>query len=296
MKSLTRGLALAGAVCGLTLALAACGSSSSSSSSGGSSSSGSLKPALNGTGETLTGGTKGGTLTVYQHEDFEHLDPGSSYFSLDYPVVYATQRPLFIFPPNDAEHAIPDLAAGPATISDGGKTVTVHIRPNVKFSPPVNRAVTSADVAYAIERGANPNVGNAYFPAYFGYIQGADKATGGPIPGISTPEQHDDRLPPDRLIRVVLRRRAVAPAVCPGAQGVRGPDGPEEADDVRRDLRGRDRSVHAEVRLERQVPRHRLPARQVGHAGPQPELERVDRSAAGVSEPDQYQHRRRSRT
>jgi peptide/nickel transport system substrate-binding protein len=190
MKSLTRGLALAGAVCGLTLALAACGSSSSSSSSGGSggtSSSGNLKPAQDGSGETLTGGAKGGTLTVYSHEDFEHLDPGSAYFALDYPVVYATQRPLFIFPPNDSAHAIPDLAAGPATITDGGKTVTVHIRPNVKFSPPVNRAVTSADVAYAIDRGANPNVGNAYFPAYFGYIQGADKATGGPIPGISTP-------------------------------------------------------------------------------------------------------------
>ncbi len=190
MKLLMRGLALAGAVCGLTLALAACGSSSSSSSSGtggSTNTTGNLKPAQDGSGQTLTGGTKGGTLTVYQHEDFEHLDPGSSYFSLDYPVVYATQRPLFIFPPNDSTHAIPDLAAGPATISDGGKTVTVHIRPNVKFSPPVNRAVTSADVAYAIERGANPNVGNAYFPAYFGYIQGADKATGGPIPGISTP-------------------------------------------------------------------------------------------------------------
>ena len=190
MKLLMRGLALAGAVCGLTLALAACGSSSSSSSGGtggSTNTTGNLKPAQDGSGQTLTGGTKGGTLTVYQHEDFEHLDPGSSYFSLDYPVVYATQRPLFIFPPNDSTHAIPDLAAGPATISDGGKTVTVHIRPNVKFSPPVNRAVTSADVAYAIERGANPNVGNAYFPAYFGYIQGADKATGGPIPGISTP-------------------------------------------------------------------------------------------------------------
>ena len=48
-------------------------------------------------------------------------------------------------------------------ITDGGKTVTVHIQPNVKFSPPVNRVVTSADVAYAIERGANPNVANPYF-------------------------------------------------------------------------------------------------------------------------------------
>jgi peptide/nickel transport system substrate-binding protein len=42
-------------------------------------------------------------------------------------------------------------------------------------------------VAYAIERGANPNVANPYFPSYFFYLKGADKATGGAIPGIQTP-------------------------------------------------------------------------------------------------------------
>ncbi len=75
------------------------------------------------------------------------------------------------------------------TVSDGGKTVTVHIRQGVHFSPPVNREVTSADVAYAIERGANPNVANPYFPSYFDYIVGASKATGGPISGIQTPNK-----------------------------------------------------------------------------------------------------------
>ena len=38
----------------------------------------------------------------------------------------------------------------------------------MRFSPPVNREVTSADVAYAIERAANPNVANPYFAGYFG--------------------------------------------------------------------------------------------------------------------------------
>ena len=59
------------------------------------------------------------------------------------------------------------MASEPAKISGDGKTITVHIRKGVHFSPPVNREVTSADVAYAIERGANPNVGNPYFEAYF---------------------------------------------------------------------------------------------------------------------------------
>jgi peptide/nickel transport system substrate-binding protein len=58
----------------------------------------------------------------------------------------------------------------------------------------VNREVTSADVKYAIERGANPNVANPYFPAYFNTIVGASKATGGPISGIETPDKHTIRF------------------------------------------------------------------------------------------------------
>ncbi|HEY2770532.1 MAG TPA: ABC transporter substrate-binding protein [Solirubrobacteraceae bacterium] len=193
MKVTIRGLVLAGLLCGLAFALAACGGSSSSNSgSSGASSSGSsgLKPALDGSGQNLTNGKKGGTLTVYDHEDFSHLDPGQSYFSLDYEVIYATQRPLYQFSPDSSTKEVPDFASGPPTVTDGGKTVTVHVRSGVKFSPPVNRAATSKDVAYAIERGANPNVSNPYFPAYFKYIQGADKATGGPISGISTPDNN----------------------------------------------------------------------------------------------------------
>lgn len=194
----------------LALGVAACGSGSSSSSSsssassasgggssGGSSSSSSgassvpLKAGENPTTETLNAGKKGGTLQVYSSEDFEHLDPGEAYFSLDYSVMYATQRPLFVYPPNSAQTLAPDLATAiPTTsnggITDGGKTITVHIQPDVKFSPPVNRTVTSKDVAYAIERGWNPNVANPYM-TYFQAVKGASTAKGGPVAGITTP-------------------------------------------------------------------------------------------------------------
>jgi peptide/nickel transport system substrate-binding protein len=206
---------IAAAVTGLlAVGLSACGGSSSSSSSsssgGGSSSSGTSstqaipeKPGENPVGQVLTGATKkrGGTLTVYSSEDFEHLDPGESYFTQDYGVDYATQRPLFAYLPNTETTVSPDLASEiPTTsnggITDGGKTVTVHIRPGVFFSPPVDREVTSADVAYAIERGANPNVANPYFGAYFGAgapapLVGTTSASykGGPIPGIQTPNK-----------------------------------------------------------------------------------------------------------
>jgi peptide/nickel transport system substrate-binding protein len=209
MRGSLRSLA-AFAVTGLlTLGVAACGSSSSSSSSGGGSSSGSstakipLKAGESPAGQVLTGSTKkrGGVLTAYTSEDFAHLDPGQSYFVNDYIIDYATQRPLFSYMPNTADTLSPDLATViPTTanggISNGGKTVTVHIKKGVFFSPPVNREVTSADVAYAIERGANPNVANPYFPSYMGAaspapIEGTQSSSykGGPVAGIKTPDK-----------------------------------------------------------------------------------------------------------
>jgi len=195
-KATARRGALVATMSALAIGLAACGSSgsgsSTNSSSGSSSASGgsTLKAAQDGSGENLTDGKKGGTLTVYDHEDFQNLDPGQAYFSLDYEIIYPTQRPLFFFAPNNSTTAVPDLASAPAIISDGGKTVTVHIRHGIHFSPPVNREVTSADVEYAIERGANPDVANPYFPAYFDYLVGGSTANGGPIAGISTPDKY----------------------------------------------------------------------------------------------------------
>jgi peptide/nickel transport system substrate-binding protein len=176
--------ALAGA---LALGLAACGSSSSSSSGSGTKvAAGIQTPAT----EAQSGGKRGGTLTVLNHEDFEHIDAGQSYFAVDYDAVYATQRPLYSYQPNNFKAAVPDLAEGLPTISADAKTVTVHIRHGVHFSPPVNREVTSADVAYGLDRGANPNVANPYFLAYFEPVEGASKASGGPIPGITTPDKY----------------------------------------------------------------------------------------------------------
>jgi peptide/nickel transport system substrate-binding protein len=164
--------------------LTACGSTSQSAQRQ------TTKAALDGSGEILLNGKRGGILTVYDHQDFTHLDPGQSYSTLDYTIVYATQRPLFSFAPNNPITVQPDLASAPPVISDGGRTLRVTIRHGVHFGPPVNREVSSADVEYAIERGANPNVATPYFRAYFGFIVGAAAASGGPISGISTPDRY----------------------------------------------------------------------------------------------------------
>ena len=61
MKVLVRGVSLVGATVVLAVVLAACGGSSGSSSGGGGSSSGgTLKPALDGSGQSLTGGKRVG--------------------------------------------------------------------------------------------------------------------------------------------------------------------------------------------------------------------------------------------
>ncbi|MGO9489470.1 MAG: ABC transporter substrate-binding protein [Solirubrobacteraceae bacterium] len=191
MRSI-RTVAAFATVAALALVLAACGSSSSSSSSSTSSSASSVSTGgyQSPTTQSLTGGKRGGTLQVLQETDFEHIDPGIAYYSLDYEVVFATQRPLYSNKPNTASEATPDMASGPPEISSDNKMITVHLKEGVHFSPPVNREVTSEDVAYAIERGANPNVANPYFHAYWESLEGAPKADGGPIKGITTPNKH----------------------------------------------------------------------------------------------------------
>ena len=194
MRSIRTVAALA-AVAVLAVVFAACGSSSKTSSNGeggSSSSSGSVGTSgyMSPTTESLTGGKKGGTLQVLDETDFEHIDPGIAYYSLDYEVVFATQRPLYSNKPNTASEASPDMASAPPEISSDNKTVTVKLREGIKFSPPVNREVTADDVKYAFERAANPNVANPYLHAYFDAVEGVPKANGGPISGITAPDKH----------------------------------------------------------------------------------------------------------
>jgi peptide/nickel transport system substrate-binding protein len=196
MRSI-RSVAAAALVAGIALLLAACGSSSSTTSTTSSSSS----PASSASAALSTGGYKsplteaetgkrGGALTVLQEIDFEHLDPGIAYFSVDYAVVFATQRPLYSQKPNSTE-ATPDMAEGAPEVSSDGKTVTVHLKEGIHFSPPVNREVVAEDVAYAIERGKNPDVANPYIESYFKAVEGEPTATGGPMKGIETPNKHE---------------------------------------------------------------------------------------------------------
>jgi peptide/nickel transport system substrate-binding protein len=188
--------------------LAGCGGSSSTSSSQSASapaagtSTSSIVANRDGTGAISTSGfqspmteslacvKRGGTLRVLDERPFESLDPGRTYYSVDYAVVYATQRPLYSRKPDFVEPS-PDMASGQPEISANNETVTVHLKEGIHFSPPVNREVRAEDVAYAIERGASLSVANPYFQSYFQAIEGARMADGGPIKGIETPNKHE---------------------------------------------------------------------------------------------------------
>jgi peptide/nickel transport system substrate-binding protein len=130
------------------------------------------------------------TLEVLITSDVQSLDPGITYSSLDLNILSATQRTLYTYRPDDPANIAPDLAAGPPQVTNGGKRLTVKLRRGVRFSPPVDREVTSKDVKYAIERGFNANLANPYASLYYGSLVGADDADGGPIEGLKTPDRY----------------------------------------------------------------------------------------------------------
>ena len=123
-------------------------------------------------------------------DDADSLDPGITYSVSGTMITRATQRTLLSFRPADPTHPIADLAAALPEISPDGRTMTVRLRPGVRFSPPVDREVTSADVKYAIERGFFSSVANPYVSIYFADLVGAKlgAAPGTRIPGIETPD------------------------------------------------------------------------------------------------------------
>jgi peptide/nickel transport system substrate-binding protein len=167
-----------------SMAVAGCGGGSSSSDNAGSTGGASTPP---------QGAKKGGDLTMLYNADVDNIDPGITYYQYGLNIAYTTQRPLYSYKPDDATNLQPDLAEGPPQFSKDGKTVTVKIRSGVKFSPPVNREVTSKDVRYGLERGFLKTVNGAYVGAYMGDVVGLKAYQDGKaknISGLQTPDAH----------------------------------------------------------------------------------------------------------
>ncbi len=190
----------------LSLTAAGCGSSSDTGSGEAGNSGAPVK------------GKKGGKVTFLAAADVDYLDPGQTYYTFGYAVAYVTQRPLYSFEPDDAEHPVPDLADGDPQISKDSKTITVKIRSGVKYAPPVDREVTTKDIKYAFERAFSANVPSGYATTYFADIKGAPKApTKGvkDIPGIKTPDDNTIVFELTRPTAVTVAAALVMPITMP---------------------------------------------------------------------------------
>ncbi len=175
---------LLSALLALSLGVAACGGDDDS---GGTSSGGNEQSSNQG---APVEGKQGGKLTVLWTDDVDFIDCGETYYQMGFAVCSATQKYLYNYKPDDPEKPVADLAESDPEVSSDGKTVTVKIKSGVKFSPPVNREVTSKDVKYAIERAFFNTVNNGYAGAYFGDIEGAKTGVdpGTTLKGIETPD------------------------------------------------------------------------------------------------------------
>ena len=91
----------------------------------------------------------------------------------------------------DGNELIGDLATAVPKPTDNGLTYTYKLRSGVKFGPPVNRVITSKDVAYALDRLADPKNGGQY-GFYYSVIKGWDAAgkNGSHVSGIETPDNN----------------------------------------------------------------------------------------------------------
>src|SRR4051795_7296780 len=134
----------------------------------------------------------GGHLDVLSIADVDSLDPGYWYYQYDYMALgQTTQRWLYAWEPGKTSPT-PDVAAAPPQTSADGRTVTIPIRPGIRYSAPLSgRTVTAADVAYALTRDLIPRTGNGYAGFYYGVIRGAGRVISGRterLAGVETPD------------------------------------------------------------------------------------------------------------
>jgi peptide/nickel transport system substrate-binding protein len=163
----------------------------------------------------------------------DNLDPTGEYQSGSAWEVYAAMlRTLVTYrhvPGADGTIPVADLATEVPQPTDDGLTWTFHLKDGIKFGPPLNRAITSSDIAYSFQRINTPSLGAQYGFYFIGLIDGMNgdaKSAAKPISGIETPDPqtivfHLKQPAGDFLYRLALP--ATAPIPSEVAKCFRGP-------------------------------------------------------------------------
>ena len=146
----------------------------------------------------IPGSKKGGTITVLQDGDFEHLDPQQIYVSnaLSYGQLIHRALVGYIESPKAGEplKVVGDLATNSGITTDGGKSWTFTLRDGIKFED--GSPITSKDVAYGVARSFGPQgtQGPQYLQTALDPKFGKDGGYAGPeggdlkVPGVETPD------------------------------------------------------------------------------------------------------------
>ncbi|MEV7616050.1 ABC transporter substrate-binding protein [Streptomyces sp. NPDC089799] len=100
----------------------------------------------------VPGARPGGTVAVYQTDDFSHLDPAQSYVSDARILGRLIHRGLTQYQEDETGKmtVVGDLATDSGKTTDGGKTWTFTLKDGVKDQN--GNAITSADVRHTVER------------------------------------------------------------------------------------------------------------------------------------------------
>jgi peptide/nickel transport system substrate-binding protein len=189
--------------CAATLAFAACGGDdddSADTAGGGGSAADDVAAVVDALGGAAEFGepAKGGTFRI-ENTDFalfDAFDPTGEYFGSDW-TIYSNLmlRTLVSYNFSSAEEGgndlVPDLATEIPEATDGGTTYTFTLKDGINFGPPVNRAVTSRDIKYAIERTAINKAALGSYTNYYRPIIGIEEmeaGTANTASGITTPD------------------------------------------------------------------------------------------------------------
>lgn len=156
------------------------------------------------------------------------LDPTSEYTALGFALFSnLLLRPLMNYRHVGGEagtEVLPDLAAEMPEISDDGLVYEFTLRDGVRFGPPVDREITSRDVAYAFERMATPSAGARYDYYFTSAIEGMHEFAAGlgrSISGIETPDEDTILFHLTRPTGDFLKRLAM-PAAAPLPEEIAG--------------------------------------------------------------------------
>jgi peptide/nickel transport system substrate-binding protein len=100
----------------------------------------------------VPGAKPGGVATVYQEDDFSHLDPGQIYVSDGKLLSRLIYRGLTQYSEDDKGNltVVGDLATDAGKASDGGKTWTYTLKDNLKDEN--GNPINSADIRHTVER------------------------------------------------------------------------------------------------------------------------------------------------